>query len=484
MKRILGWILILVCTAWSAFVVSGCKNQENGYTRYEITAEYIPENRTLTGTTKVTFENGTDNEISVLKFQLYPNAYRQDALYSPISTAYKASAYYAGESYGEMVISSVHGSKNWEVLGEDENILYAYLERSLFPGDKVVLDIGFMTKLAQVNHRTGVTEHTVNLGNFFPILCGIKDGGFMETVYYSDGDPFYSDCAEYKVTLTAPKEYVVATTGEIVQERSLESKKVHTMYAMNVRDFALVLSENFRVTTTKHGDTTLAYYYYDDETPTKTLDLIRESFTFYEKTFGKYPYGNYAVAQTGFCYGGMEYPCLAFISDGLDEGGKARVVAHETAHQWWYGVVGSDQIENAWQDEGLAEYSTIMFFEEYEKYGFTRENLVKEAVAEYRSFYDVYGSVLGRADTRMTRNLKDFLSDYEYKCISYDKAVIMWDTMRKSVGEQKMVSALRKYYSRCQFKNATAGDLIGSFEKTGLDVGGFFDSFLSGKAIL
>jgi aminopeptidase N len=80
--------------------------------------------------------------------------------------------------------------------------------------------------------------------------------------------------------------------------------------------------------------------------------------------------------------------------------------------------------------------------------------------------------------------LKDFLSDYEYKCISYDKAVIMWDTMRKSVGEQKMVSALRKYYSRCQFKNATAGDLIGSFEKTGLDVGGFFDSFLSGKAIL
>jgi aminopeptidase N len=147
-------------------------------------------------------------------------------------------------------------------------------------------------------------------------------------------------------------------------------------------------------------------------------------------------------------------------------------------------VVGSDQIENAWQDEGLAEYSTLMFFEEYEKYGFTREDLVKEAMAEYRSFYDVYGSVLGRADTRMTRNLKDFLSDYEYKCISYDKAVIMWDTMRKSVGEQKMVSALRKYYSRCQFKNATAGDLIGSFEKTGLDVGGFFDSFLSGKAIL
>ncbi|MBR2623380.1 MAG: M1 family metallopeptidase [Clostridia bacterium] len=484
MKKVLGWILIVVCSAVACVTLSGCKNEEIGYTRYEITAEYIPENRTLTGMAKVTFENNTDNEISVLKFQIYPNAYRQDALYKPISSAYTQSAYYVGESYGEMVVSSVHGSKNWEVMGEDENILYAYLERSLFPGDKVVLDIGFMTKLAQVNHRTGVTKHTVNLGNFFPILCGVKDEGFIESVYYSDGDPFYSDCADYKVTLTAPKEYVVAATGELVQERTLESKKVHTMSATNVRDFALVLSEKFRVTTTKCGDTTLAYYYYADETPTKTLDLIKESFAFYEKTYGEYPYNHYAVAQTGFCYGGMEYPRLVFISDQLDEKGKARVIAHETAHQWWYGVVGSDQIENAWQDEGLAEYSTLAFFETYEKYGFTREGLVKESMEEYRSYYDVYGSVLGRTDTRMRRHLKDYLSDYEYKCIAYDKAVIMWDTMRKSVGDQKFFSALRRYYHTCQFKNATVEDLIGCFEKSGLDVGGFFDSFLEGKAIL
>ena len=170
--------------------LSGCKNEEIGHTRYEITAEYIPENRTLTGTAKVTFENATDNEISVLKFQMYPNAYRQDALYSPVSNAYKNAAYYAGESYGEMVVSSVHGSKNWEVMGEDANVLYAYLERSLYPGDKVVLDIGFMTKLAQVDHRTGVTENTVNLGNFFPILCGIKDGVLSKRFTIRTATPF------------------------------------------------------------------------------------------------------------------------------------------------------------------------------------------------------------------------------------------------------------------------------------------------------
>ena len=484
MKKVLGWILIFVCTVFCVGGLSGCKKEEKGRTRYEINAEYIPENHTLTATAKVTFQNPTDNELSILKFQLYPNAYRKDALYTPVSSAYSSSAYYAGASYGEMVISSVHGSKGWEVLGEDENILYAYLERPLYPDDKVTLDIGFIVKLAEVNHRTGVTKHTVNLGNFYPILCGIEGGGFVETVYYSDGDPFLSDCADYRVTFTAPKDYVVASTGAIIEERTLESKKIHTLSASNVRDFALVLSGDFRIATTKIGETTLSYYYYDDKSPVKTLDLIEESFSFYEKNFGEYPYENYAVAQTGFCFGGMEYPCLVMVSDTLVEEGVARVIAHETAHQWWYGVVGSNQIDEAWQDEGLAEYSTLLFFEEYEKYGFTREGLIKEALEEYRSYYDVYGSVLGRADTRMSRSLKDFISDYEYKCIAYDKGLLMWDTLRKSVGEKKFIDGLRRYYSTYRFQTATPRDLIGSFEKAGLDIEGFFESFLGGKAIL
>ena len=484
MKKIPCLLLGLVSLAFSLSGFIGCNKKQNGGGRYEITAEYIPENKTLAGAVKVTFENGTENEISILKFQTHPNAYREDALYSPISTAYAGAAYYQGESYGEMVISSVNGAKNWEMMGEDENILYVYLERSLFPGDKVVLDIGFITKLANVNHRTGITKHTVNLGNFYPILCGIKHDGFYETVYYSDGDPFYSDCADYTVRLTLPKEYVVASTGKIVEERTLESKKVYTMSAMNTRDFALVLSDQYNVKTEQVNGKTLSYYYHNDKTPTESFAVAKESFAYYEKTFGEYPYETYAIAQTGFCMGGMEYPALVMVSDTLKKEELARVIAHETAHQWWYAVVGSDQIENAWQDEGLAEYSTVTFFENYEKYGFTREDIVTQSIKEYRSYYDVYGSVLGRTDTRMTRHLKEYISDYEYRCISYDKSLVMFDTLRKSVGDKKFFSSLKKYYADNAFKIAKPETLIGSFEKNGLDVAGFFDSFLNGKAVL
>ena len=484
MKKIMGITFALICSVICMVAFISCKKDAERYSRYEIIAEYVPETKTLAGVVKFTFENVTDNEFSVLKFQMYPNAYRENALYTPVPAIKESEAYYAGESYGEMVISSVQGSKNWEIMGEDENILCVFLERPLFPGEKVVLDIGFMTKLANVNHRTGITSKTVNLGNFFPILCGIQNGDFIETPYYSEGDPFYSECADYSVKLTTPKEYTVASTGIIASERILESKKEYTMSAMNVRDFAMVLSADYRIISAETNGKTLSYYYYEEEAPHKILELMQESFSFYEKIFGEYPYEEYALAQTGLCLDGAEYPCLSFLSDKLTGTAKICAIAHEVAHQWWYGVVGSNPLDNAWQDEGLADYSALAFFENYEKYEITREGMVKNAMAEYRSYYDVYGSVLGRTDTRMTRNLREYISDYEYQCLSHDKAVIMFDTLRKSVGDDKFFLALKKYYKTCMYKQATVGDLIGSFEKSGLDVSGFFESFLEGKAIL
>lgn len=484
MKKILYLGLAFLFFLFCLPTFSSCKKARNMHTRYEITAEYIPESRSITGSMKLTFENSTENELSVLKFQMYPNAYRENAVYNPISTTYTGAAYYNGENYGAMVISSVNGAKNWEVMGEDENILYVFLERSLFPGDKVVLDIGFITKLAYVNHSTGITKKTVNLGYFFPILCGIKHDGFYELVYYSDGDPFYLDCADYKMTLSLPKEYVVACGGEVIEERMLESKKVYTMYATNVRDFALILSSFFRVDATMVGGKSILYYHYTDKEPQKTLLEIKEAFAYFEETFGDYPYTTFSVVQTGFCTDGMDYSGLVMLSDMLTGEKLFHTLAHKTAQQWWGATVGSDQIENAWQDEGLSEYSALLFFENYEKYGFTRESMVTEALREYRSYYDVYGSVLGRTDTRMTRHLKDYLGNYEYRCIAYDKALVMFDTLRKSVGDKKFISALKKYYAGNQFCIAQPEHLIACFEKVGIDVSGFFESFLNGKAIL
>lgn len=485
MKKITAWICAALVVLLSA-AFAGCEKNEKVNTRYEITAEYVPENRTLAGAVKVTFENDTENVLSCLKFLLYPNAYRENALYNPVSSTRKDSAYYNGKNYGEMVISSVNGAKNWEVMGEDENVLCVFLLRPLYPEERVVLDIGFITKVAHVNHLTGVTKKTVNLANFFPILCGIKHGGFVETVYYDKGNPFFLDCADYKLALTLPKEYALVSSGEIVSEHMLESKKVHTVCAINARNFAVALSTDYQTLTQEIKGTKLFYSYYADENAVQTLELIADCFKYYSEMFGKYPYKTYTVAQTGLALplDAATATGLTLFSDKTEKEEKEHALARAVAKQWWGMSVGSDCIENAWQDEGLSEYAAVTFFENRERYGLKREQMMREILTEYRSFYDVYGSVLGRTDTKMTRHLKDYVSEHEYRCISLLKSTVMFDTLRKSVGDKTFFTALRRYYADNRFKIAYPAHLLSAFEAAGTDTSGFFDSFLTGKGIL
>lgn len=484
MKRILSvalglCLLVLLCASFS-----GCKKSGESGCVYEINAEYEPETSTLSATLKLNYENRTDGAISELKFNLFPNAYREGAIYQPVSPAYTAAAYYAGKDYGRMEISSVTGGRSWEVAGKDENVLCVYPAETLYPGDKITLDVSFFVKLAKVNHRTGVTAHTVNLGNFFPVLCAYEKDGFYECEYYSDGDPFYAECADYKLTLRLPKGYAAAVGGEILSETALEHGKAYTVSATNARDLAVVLSEEFQVATSEKNGVEVKYYYYDDSTPTVNLMLAAEAIDYYSSTFGKYPYKTYSLVQTGFCYGGMEYPALSMISDRLEGSALAYTIARETAHQWWGVGVGNNPLENAWQDESLAEYSAAAFFENYPDYGFTREGLIESALKSYRDYFDVYSQVFGTTDTRMTRHLSEFISEYEYESISNAKGAVMFDTLRESIGAKRFFGALKKYYADYKFKTASPASLIGCFEAVGVDVAGYFEGFLNGETIL
>lgn len=480
MKKIVAFLLAILTAVPVCFLVS-CGKIVSPSVSYEISCEYRPEHLSLTGTVKVEFENRTEMEISALKFNLYPNAYRKGALFSAVPTSMKDEVYYRGESYGGMSISSVLGAKGWEVEGEDENILVAELETPLYTGDKVVLDIGFTTRLAYANHRLGVTKKTVNLGHFYPILCALGEEGFRECVYTSIGDPFLSDCADYLIHLTVPKEYTLASSGETVEERTLESKKKYTMSLLNARDFTAVLSTEFGVKSDTVAGKRVIYYYLSDQTPDKTFEAACSALAYYSVAFGEYAYPTYTIVETPLPYGGVEYSGLTMLGEGLDETSKIRSVAHETAHGWWYAAVGSDQLENGWQDEGLAEYSAALFFEKHAQYGISYVTLINESLSAYRDYHRTYLSALGWVDLRMSRPLREYLSEYEYVSVSVHKAVVMFDYLKKSVGEKKFLAGLRKYYTENKFQMANTGSLIGAFERVGLDTAGFFDGFLRGK---
>ena len=110
--------------------------------------------------------------------------------------------------------------------------------------------------------------------------------------------------------------------------------------------------------------------------------------------------------------------------------------------------------------------------------------MVDSAELTFKSFCTVYDKLYNKVDTSMLRALNEYSSEYEYVNIAYIKPVIMYDTLRTTVGDKKFFSALKKYYETYSFKNATPYDLVGAFEKCGADANGYFKSFFEGKALI
>lgn len=483
MKKICIFLCLIFVVSACA-VSSGCKG-DTARSLYDITCTL--DGNVLKGCQTVEFYNHSDNTVSELKFNLFANAFRKDAKYSPISAQYISKAYPNGINYGDMVINSVvddDGEIEYTIGGEDQNVLCVPLGEEVFPEERATVTIDFTVNLANVIARTGVNSKTVNLANFYPILCALTDGGFYECVYYSYGDPFYSDCADYSVTITTKSDMIIAASAAVDSAISGGDTITRTYKLENARSFAMVASTEFETLTDNSTGVQINYYYYDDSEPLKSMEFAIKSMSEFSDKFGKYCYPTYSVVQTPFVQGGMEFPALVMISDDLDGLSYGEVIVHETAHQWWQTAVGNNEIEYGFLDEGLSEYSVVMFYEKYPEYNMTRENLVAASEKTYKTFCSVYDKLYGKVNTVMVRSLKDFSSEYEYVNIAYIKPCIMYDNLRRSIGDEKFFKALKKYYADYKYKNATPDDLVGAFEKTGADTNGYFESFYNGKVII
>ncbi len=482
MKK-LPLFIAAAAVAVAALPLSACnKKGDEGCSSYVINASYDKDSRTLSGTCGFTFYNNTDNEINSLSFNLWGNAYRQGATYKPVADN-DAKAYWSGTNYGGESVEKVEGCASWEVAGEDENILKVALNAPVYPDQTTTVNITYALNLAKINHRTGVTASTVNLGNFYPVLCAYSAEGFIETPYYPTGDPFISECADYDVTLTLPTGYAAATSGKELSRTESESG-VSVRYGLKkARDFAAVLSDGFKTLSAHPDGCEITMYYCGDKEPQKELTAVVESYEYFSSTFGKYEYPSLSVVMTPLNVSGMEYPALTMVNSALDEEDAVYTAVHENAHQWWYAMVGNDQVNCAWQDEGLAEYSTLCFFETHPAYGFTRTGMLGSAIKAYRGYYSVYNQIFGKSDTAMTRALCDFDGDYEYVNIAYNKSLLMFESVRTAMGDKRFFSALANYFENNKNKIATPEELIARFDAL-YDVEGLMDGYIDGKAII
>ena len=137
----------------------------------------------------------------------------------------------------------------------------------------------------------------------------------------------------------------------------------------------------------KINDTTISYYYFDDKNPEQSLKASVDSIKTFSNLYGLYPYKTLSVCESDFIYGGMEYPNLVFISTSQENyEDYIYTIVHEIAHQWWYNLVGNNEYEYGFLDEGLTEYSTYLFYDENKEYNMNTREMIKNTTNSYLLF--------------------------------------------------------------------------------------------------
>ena len=480
MKKRIVLFLLSALASLSLFVACGKKEEE--VTAYYISAELF-DDFTVKAKMTVDYYNDTEAEIDELKFNLFPRAFREGAKFSPSLPENEARSYPHGKSYGDIVIESC-GDCFCEIAGEDENILVLSLKKGVFPGERARVEIEFSLFLAECALRLGYTDGFINLGNWYPVLCARRGGDFVECNYSAIGDPFISCVADYELAFTAGGEYTVAAGGECVSTAVDGDKTEYRFKLRNARDLALSLSKNYNVIQKTAGDKKVEVFFSDCPFAEDIASAAAEALTTFSAMFGDYPYPSLAVAVTRFLHGGMEYPSLVFVSDALEKEDAIAAAVHEVAHQWWYAAVGFDEVNEPFLDEGLAEYSVVLFFEEHPEYGYTREGLMDMKTAGFRAFYGAFQSQGVTVNVKMDRPLSSFKSDYEYAEICYGRSALMFDGFREGVGRKRFIAALKRFYEDNLFSIADKDALIFAMSRAAGDAESYFDAWIDGKAIV
>ena len=253
MKKFLVFIICFV----SILSCTGCKQEETNLsticgnlTTYTLNINLDVENKCGKVNQIVNYINNSNSILKQLKFHLYPQFFKEGATDFVVNSTKLNQAYPNGMSFAEfeierVQIDGVDTTPTYE--GDNNNILCISLPHSLLPEHKITLNIDFSFTLPNCEHRFGYGDNTINLANFYPIACIYENGTFSTNPYNANGDPFYSEVANYNVKISLDKNYIVASSGEKLNESIENNKKTINYSAIVVRDFALVVSNKFQV---------------------------------------------------------------------------------------------------------------------------------------------------------------------------------------------------------------------------------------------
>lgn len=472
-RRILVLIFILILTSIGGLILINNHNSSQAINiidnkalnNYIIDVVFDNKTKTIKCNQNLTYVNNTGQKLDKIYLHIYPNAFSKESI-APFEEEEMKKAYPNGFNKGYIDIKNILNNKeqlSYNIHGDKNDILEIELNKELLPNEKYSIDFKYNVKIPNCLGRFGYGQSTINITNWFPIACVYDDRGWNLKSYETIGDPFYSEISNFNITVLTPSKYDIATTGNINKEDVGKTQKLYKMSANRVRDFAMILSDEFIINKDSYEDTTIITYNLNKDLVKESTKIARDSIKIFSELFGKYPYKTYSVVSSDFFIGGMEYPTLVMIDKTLynkeNEFLLEYVIAHETAHQWWYSVIGNDEITYPWIDESLTEYSTILYFEN--KYGkSTSDKLIRTMELQTERYNS----------KNMFKSSTDFKNSTEYSLNVYTKGAVVFSKIRKEVGDKVFFNTLREYYQSYMFKNVNQEEFFNLWKREGVDI--------------
>lgn len=482
--------------------------------RYQIKLATDFEHRTYTGTERVRFVNRGDHPTSTLYFHLYPNV-RVPGYVAPAAPA-KADPRQPTSDEPRLEITGVRSASDGAVLMYDlddlETTLRVNLHEPVAPNAATEVEIKFKGSVPEIDpEETGLVTHVMQqvsaalrgarelrrprdtnfrchgellLGSFYPVLAARTGDDWLRKVELSIGDTAMAEVADYEVTVTAPKSvnvYAPVAAQTITQKEELTST---TFTADNLRDFAIIAGQDLHSEQRSVGDITVRSIFKPEHevVARRVLNIATDAVRIYSARLGPLPMKTVSlvdaplVATLGTAeFAGLGVIASAFYLDfdspmmrnmpdvireqrGSVEGSLEWTVAHVVAHQWWGVTVGNDPAREPILDEALANWSALLYYRE----AHGEEEAADALDEQLRGVYKVYRT-FGGEDMEASRAAREYRNSFQYAAIVTSKGALLFEALRKLLGDQKFFAALGSYYQTNQLEVADMNDLRGAF---------------------
>ena len=477
---------------------------------YNIEGRYDPKMHSLDGSEILTYHNLTGQPLDRFPFHLYLNAFQPKATWireaKAMGTRDVTYEKWEDKDYGSDEI------KSFEVVGmgdltskleyiqpddgnkDDKTVVQIVLPRAVAPGESIQFKIKFHDQFPETQARSGWKRDFILGGQWFPKV-GVWWNGAWNCHQYHATTEFFADFGVYDVSLTLPQYEVVGASGVLVNTvKNADGTQTVTYHGDDIHDFAWTASPRYKVGEDTFQGTMgpvqlrllMQPAHWGQEA--RHVKILKQTLEHFERWYGPYPYKTLTLVdpEPDSDAGGMEYPTFItgdstwWMPDGVYL--PELVVEHEFGHQYWYGMVATNEFEDAWLDEGVNSY--------------TECKVMDSVFSPKTSFLSQFGITVGNREVQriqfigvadldpLARKAYEYASFNSYGGVTYGKTASVLLTVEMVIGEDTVQKALRTYFMRYRFTHPTKEDFLKTIEEvSGKDLHWYFNQAVYGTQV-